>query len=509
MWENNNLILDEKLFKQNSIIKINFKILNFEGNYESLKNNYTIISLKNNTVDIPKITIEDNETSGAFKIKIPQVIDSSKNNFHARFSIYLTKNLIVPIEINAKIKENDFGLYYYNEYTGNIQDHTDTEGKILTIYIYKDNSREYQLKKSNLYFRIQCNDSLDEIDKIEHNLIIKVPKFNSLLSFAIPKERYNFKDGITIKIQISISNFQSKKEYDELYNYISTNNFEFVFTCDDIIKKFNLKFVIEKVFEKSNIRYCSIPYFIYENNKFIQLQDNNYNKLSKKNYLYLNYKNFDYKDSNFTKKIRKKKENIKFMSDNIKLIFIIKDFLEEYNIQIWGPYKYYKKIKKFYKSNIETFSDENINKAKEEIEIIYNKIEKIFLKTTYEKLAREDHKNIETIGQFISFLCKESVSKINKINLLNQLSICIDEKPTLKADIEDLKNDANERYLPVIYHNIIFKIGNIFKKRIEDIEKNKGKFIGFLGDILFEKFKKKYNEEEFVSKVKSHYCKKK
>lgn len=183
--------------------------------------------------------------------------------------------------------------------------------------------------------------------------------------------------------------------------------------------------------------------------------------------------------------------------------------MEEYNIQIWGPYKYYKKIKKFYKSNIETFSDENINKAKEEIEIIYNKIEKIFLKTTYEKLAREDHKNIETIGQFISFLCKESVSKINKINLLNQLSICIDEKPTLKADIEDLKNDANERYLPVIYHNIIFKIGNIFKKRIEDIEKNKGKFIGFLGDILFEKFKKKYNEEEFVSKVKSHYCKKK
>ena len=60
MWENNNLILDEKLFKQNSIIKINFKILNFEGNYESLKNNYTIISLENNTIDIPKITIEDN-----------------------------------------------------------------------------------------------------------------------------------------------------------------------------------------------------------------------------------------------------------------------------------------------------------------------------------------------------------------------------------------------------------------------------------------------------------------
>ena len=114
------------------------------------------------------------------------------------------------------------------------------------------------MKKLNLYFIIQCNDSFDEIDKIEHQLLINVPRFNPLLSFTSLKEKYNFKDGITIKILISISNFQSREEYDRLHNYLSTNNFEFAFTCDGIIKKFNLKFVIEKV---------------YENKKFIQIQD--------------------------------------------------------------------------------------------------------------------------------------------------------------------------------------------------------------------------------------------
>ena len=94
---------------------------------------------------------------------------------------------------------------------------------------------------------------------------------NSLLSFTNLKEKYNFKDGITIKIQISMSDFQSKREFEELYNYKSTNNFEFAFTCDNIIKKFNFEFVIEKVYEHNKIIYCSIPYFVYEKNEFIQL----------------------------------------------------------------------------------------------------------------------------------------------------------------------------------------------------------------------------------------------
>lgn len=60
-------------------MNINFIILNFEGSYESLKNNYSLISLD---IDKTKIKLENEESSTLFKIKIPKIIDSSKNNFH-------------------------------------------------------------------------------------------------------------------------------------------------------------------------------------------------------------------------------------------------------------------------------------------------------------------------------------------------------------------------------------------------------------------------------------------
>ena len=63
IWNDNKLILDEDTIKEGDSIKINFKILNFEGNYDSFKNNYTLASFEDNNVDKPKIGFENKESS--------------------------------------------------------------------------------------------------------------------------------------------------------------------------------------------------------------------------------------------------------------------------------------------------------------------------------------------------------------------------------------------------------------------------------------------------------------
>ena len=515
-WENNSLILNERFFKQGNTIRINFKILNFEGNYEMLKNNYTLISLENNTIDMPSISLEEKETYGSFKIKIPQTVEQTKNNFHAEFSLYFTKNLIIPIKINAKIKEYDFGLFYYNAFKGEIQDHT--ENKLLTIYKYKNDSVRFGMQKIYLYFRIQCNEFIDEEDEIEqHNLIINVPPRHKLLSFDIRKKEESFKNGITIKIPISILNFQSQQNYDSLNNYLSTNNLEIEFICDNISKKFTIKLIIENSFAKEKIRFCSIPYFVYHKNTFRKLEDYNYDEFSKDKVVYLNYENTNYinpkRSKLYEKKIKKDKKKVSFISENCKLIFIINDFRNNYNIDIWGPYKFYNSIKKFFESKIDRFNELNIERAKKEIESIYNKMKKItkfnILNKKYEGITEEDYKNISTMREFISYICSKKVILEDKINLLNNLSKYFDDNKTLIGYIEDLKNKENEKYLPIIYHRIIFKIGNIMKERIEDLEKKyNGSYAGFLKDKLFEKLRKDYKEDEFVEKVKNVFCKK-
>ena len=54
----NKLISDEDSLKEGFTLKINFKILNFEGNYESFKNNYSLISLEDNNIEQPKVNLD-------------------------------------------------------------------------------------------------------------------------------------------------------------------------------------------------------------------------------------------------------------------------------------------------------------------------------------------------------------------------------------------------------------------------------------------------------------------
>ena len=500
----NKLFLDEGFLKEGFSLKIYFKILNFEGSYSSFKYNYSLISLEDNNIDKPKISLEDEKNKAFFKIKVPQILDDSKNNFHALFSIYFSKNLIIPIEINSKINKRDFGLYFYNNYSGEIQNHT--TNKNLIIYKYKNEKIKKKMDLINLYFRVQCNDILDEKDEMRHVLTIKVPEANRLLSFESEKN-HTFNDGKTIRIQMYIYNFTSKKEFDELNNYLNSKSFEIEFLCDNNSKKFNLIIKIEKFFENPKIHYCSVPYFIHKNNEFIKLDNRNFDALSRENYIYFNYEGLNHIDPTekyMYNKIKKRNEDIEFVSEKCKLLFKIKEFEIKNNIIIWGPYEDPKNYKKFHSSNIEGFNNENIIQAKKKIEDIYKKLKK---NKTYNKIKLENYGNIETMDQFISYICNESISKEKKIEQLIKLSTIFEDNENLLKNINDLLKCDNVNNLPIIYHNIIFILGNLIKNQIYVLKNCKKNYLVVLEQKLYPKLVKKYNQEDFEKNVKEEYCK--
>ena len=476
IWNKDKLILIEDTFKEGISLKINFKILNFEGNYDSFKHNFSLISLEDNNIERPKVGFESDDNSALFKLKIPKLMDDTKNSFHALFSLYISKNLIIPIEIKSKINKRDFGLFYYNKYTNEILNHT--SHKEIIIYKYNEKGGNiYVMGRIDLYFRIQCNDNLDEKDDTEHNLTIKVPEGDRLLSFGLTKDEQSkkFKDGTTIKLPITISNFSSQVEYDKLNNYINTKRFEIEFICDGTSKKFTFKFVIEKALAESKIRYLSVPYFIHKGNEFKKLDEINYDDLSKANDIYFNYdkKNYIKKNDKYEiKKIRKKNDEIEFISEECKLIFMIKAFKINHNITIWGPYEDFKQYEKFYYSELD-INKANIEKAKKENEEIYFKLSKKISKRKFEDEIKKDFKKIEKMTQFIRYIYSESIRKEQKIQLLVKISQCFEEQD--KEKIMNILNDyskcSDNNFLPIFYHNIIFSIGNIFQNHVLMLKK--------------------------------------
>ena len=173
-WKNNRLIINKEFIKQGHSLKINFKILDFNGNYEFLENCYTLNSLENNSVDIPCVKLDkDEKTCAKFKIEVPITGNINEKLCHGLFSFYFTTNLVIPIEINSKIKKNYYELFYYDKYKGEIQNHNSNNS--IDIYKYFQNKE----MRYHLIFYIGYT------DKEEHSLEIKTLAYNPLLSFEV------------------------------------------------------------------------------------------------------------------------------------------------------------------------------------------------------------------------------------------------------------------------------------------------------------------------------------
>ena len=491
-WKKDRLIINKNFIKQGHSLKINFKILNFDGNYEFLENNYTLNSLENNSVDLPSIKLDKDEKSFAkFKIDIPITGSTDETLCHGLFSFYFSNNLIIPIEINSKIKKNDFELFYYNKYTGEIQNQN--SNKYINIYKYFFNKDI----KNHLYFYIGY------LDKEEHNLEIKVPEFNPLLSFETGILRgIKIKEGKTLDIKINIRNYNDYKEYFELME-ICKDKLEIEFISDGIKKKFFINIIIEDYFAESHFDWlCSAPFYTYSNNKFIKIDFTNFNFYYRKN------KYFIFHDYNFMYDFILHDDNIKYMYPKLSnLIFIIKDFYEE-GYKIWGVTKD-SKLEEFYESYIDVYSEPYIKKAMNEISEIYSKFNYIF-SSKYENIKNSNVKysnTIEQINELIVFVCSDNISKNTKYNLLVDLIQYFPKDVVLSNEINKLKSENDSTKLIIIYHNIIFKIGNILKKRkkrMKEFENNYFKYYAYCQHLDFmEQYRKDFDEIEFENKIKN------
>ena len=81
-WNENKLILNMKYLDEGHSLKINFKIMNFEGKNELFENSYSLISLEGNNIDKSKVKLESEDSFATLKkIKITKMNDISKKYF--------------------------------------------------------------------------------------------------------------------------------------------------------------------------------------------------------------------------------------------------------------------------------------------------------------------------------------------------------------------------------------------------------------------------------------------
>jgi len=113
---------------------------------------------------------------------------------------------------------------------------------------------------------------------------------------------------------------------------------------------------------------------------------------------------------------------------------------------------------------------------------------------------------IEQINDLIAFICSEKVTENQKYNLLMDLIQYFEDKDVLSEEIKKIKTEKDNIKLTIIYHNIIFKIGNILKKRKEEMKnfKNYHYYGAYYLNLKFQKEKyKKFNETEFENSIKN------
>ena len=486
-WKNERLIIDKKFTKQGHSLKIYLKILDFNGNYEFLENNYSLYSLDNNNVDLPIIKLDKEEKSCAkFKINIPNTFNITENICHGLFYIYISNNLKIPIEISTKIKKNDYQIFYYDKYEDKVKNHN--TNKEINIYKYYNNKE----------IKFKINFQIEYSDKEEHYLDIKYPPYNRHLYFLSSiGSRENIKERKTFYILVYISNYDEKTIIE--LNKLCSKNLEIEFNSDGIIKKFCLRIKIEDYFAKSDSEWLlSAPFFTYYNKKFTKIDELNYSSFNTKdNFFYFNY-------DGYYGSVKKSSKNLTKLYPKLsKLIYYYKEFNDE-GIVVWDVTDDAKleEFKDF--SYIDSNNENNIYLSKKRISEIYSKF--TLFNYDYDYLeSRSSDNNMKKMDKLIEFICSIQKTKKEKRELLMDLSQYLPNNEILIEEIKKIESITDEDYLPIVFHNIIFIIGNLFKYRKEELKPFKKDYHSYYQYLLSLKFKdkfcKNFDEKKFQSDI--------
>ena len=112
---------------------------------------------------------------------------------------------------------------------------------------------------------------------------------------------------------------------------------------------------------------------------------------------------------------------------------------------------------------------------------------------------------MKKMDKLIEFICSIQKTKKEKRELLMDLSQYLPNNEILIEEIKKIESITDEDYLPIVFHNIIFIIGNLFKYRKEELKPFKKDYHSYYQYLLSLKFKdkfcKNFDEKKFQSDI--------
>ena len=155
-------------------------------------------------------------------------------------------------------------------------------------------------------------------------------------------------------------------------------------------------------------------------------------------------------------------------------------------------------------SYIDSNNENNIYLSKKRISEIYSKF--TLFNYDYDYLeSRSSDNNMKKMDKLIEFICSIQKTKKEKRELLMDLSQYLPNNEILIEEIKKIESITDEDYLPIVFHNIIFIIGNLFKYRKEELKPFKKDYHSYYQYLLSLKFKdkfcKNFDEKKFQSDI--------
>ena len=469
MKANKLLLLKDKIYV-GSVIFFQIEIEGFHPNKDFYNGRIERISLEDNNVEKPVIKTDKND----FSIIIPS-IDNNGSKLHGLFNIYITEKLIIPIEINAEIKNKKLYLASYDYINGVcIKNKYD-------LYLYR------KFKGYTLHIIVGLKDNL------EHELEVKVPNNKNIQFILINCEnKIKFNSFYIVDIKIVLGN---------LINEPNNEKFSLIFIVDGIQHplKCNMYYDTSESFIDKD--FSKIPFFYYNKNENDLKQVKDKICIKEEKVLYTPFFPYIINKNRINKIIFNKRDLQNIIGDKLICINKIKN---QYDII---PYEDIKNKEKDY-IKILTLRDGIPGKFWIPNTYITEEGSFEFLTPTKEniKKAEKDISNLFSLWDELNYYYQtnnfyEFIKYIQKVNYGKMIEIIknLNNKIFQNQKLEECLIIPN-KCLEIIYlRNILFIIKFIMEKRNDEINEYNYFCIDYsiLNKIREEKFKN-YNEKKFI-----------
>ena len=463
--------------------------LHFSAKYYNSKENViqkiNLISLEENKAPFPQLNNDNSE-----KIELKIVGDEKPVRLQCVANFAFSKNLIIPLNIDAIVIPFDFAFEVYDFYKEKFN--------TSTSIIYSDKNRELNFEPITLKFRIYLPNLYNKKTFIGKITYSTVPTYVDILNYKEIKDKkfkiidiYEFE----IKIKINKKNYSSKKDliFNASINDSPFKNVTITF-IHNILNKKNYEFESGLVKKYNNIYYSPFDYLNIDEEYYNQYK-NIYDPYKEKNNIF-GFCNTDFYSRNsnnygYLGNYSSFNDFLKYDSSKSSLSFIIMYYDSFNNFWVPFPEKYPKdfdNLKKFDFKN-----DKNLTK-----EIIQSENQKKL--DFFNNLINKSYDN-KDFRYLVKKLMGDNKLRKNLNHLINLLPFEI--RPNLTNELEKEESfwkiwKASNKW--ICYYNFILELYNIFKKRFTMLSTiSNGKDEKEIKKIIVEENKKYYTIKDVIS----------